>query len=170
MKNIKSGFSILETIILMSVASTVMMVAVGWIHQSLKFGSIMDQRTEHHATLMRLARELRDDVHRGESLAMESDSALLISMSDNRAVRYAIRNNRVVLSDSEAGKIVRNESFQLAERSNVWWDQSEMPQSVVLVVERASLAHSVAAAPVVDLHVSASVRRWQRLGIREVRE
>ena len=54
----RRGTSLVEMVVVISVSSALMVVAVGWIHQSLKLGSIMDQRQEHHQSVLRLARQL----------------------------------------------------------------------------------------------------------------
>jgi prepilin-type N-terminal cleavage/methylation domain-containing protein len=166
------GFTVLEMIVVMSVASVVMVVAVGWIHQSLKLGSIISKRQEHHQSLLRLARQLRDDVNRGESMVMVGDDQLLITL-DDRTLRYTIEDQRLLYqSRLPDGKIALQDAFALSRTSTSRWETSEMPTWITLIVDRGGAPRPTeqserAIKRSTDLHVRAGIGRWLQLGIAE---
>lgn len=169
MNRIRFGVSLVELMVVMSVSSTLMIVSAGWIHQSLRLGSAIDNRNEHHQSLLRLARQLRDDVQRGVSMEMADDSELLITLDDGSILRYTIRETEVAFRATNADDVVNQDAFKLARRSVCRWDATELPDAITFVTIRASSANADVAVPVTDLRIRTSVDRWSRLGIREAK-
>lgn len=173
----RRGFSLMELVLVMSVGAVLMVVNVGWLHQSMKYASSIKQRQRHHQSLTRLAWALRDDVRSCDSMSFDGDEQLLLDWIDGAQVRYAISDHSLILekrkSTAANATVVGREVFKLAPGSTIRWDASEMPEWVSLVVDRANQgfsdfpkdgdeSNSLEAGSVpIDFHVRVSP--WQRL-------
>ena len=110
------GYSLIELMMVISVATVIMGVNVGWIHQTMKFASSMKQRQRHHQNLTRLAWELRDDVWQSDSMKVNGDSELLLDWNDGTQVSYKISNTSLVVEKREEladGPRINREVFAL---------------------------------------------------------
>jgi prepilin-type N-terminal cleavage/methylation domain-containing protein len=138
----RPGYSLMELMMVMSVAAVLMVVNVGWIHQTMKFASSMTQRQRHHQNLTRLAWALRDDVRQSDSMSIDGDKQLLLDWKNGTQLRHTISNTSLVIEKrapevTEAPVIMR-EVFKLAPGSTIRWDASELPEWISLVVYRAN--------------------------------
>ena len=173
----RHGVSLLELMILMSLSSTLLFIAVGWIHQSMTLASALRSRTDHHATLLRLSRQLRDDVHRGESMSMQDDAQLLIALPNDRRVTYTITPAGISRQLTDADQVTSGEQYSLKAPVSARWDASELPDWISLIVDRAEAVPASSAPPesptttpntppiIADLHVRTRVGRdsqWRR--------
>ena len=170
----RQGVSLVELMIVMSLSSTLLFIAVGWIHQSMSLASALRSRTDHHATLLRLSRQLRDDVHHGESMSMQGDARLIIAMPDDRRVAYTITPTGISRQLTDADQVTAGEQYSLQSPVSARWDASELPDWISLVVDRAepvpvspdplkSLTTGPNAPPkIADLHVRTGVGRDSR--------
>jgi prepilin-type N-terminal cleavage/methylation domain-containing protein len=176
---IRRGYSLIELLLVMSVAVVIMLVNVGWIHQTMKFSSLMDQRQQHHQNLTRLAWELRDDVHHSNSLAMDGDDRLVLARNDGTSVTYTISAASLDLTRRRDNTIQR-ETFGLTSNSQVYWDTSELPDWISLIVARgpeglakrrsgeSELRYEARDSTAVDLHVRVSPNRWNTTPVEKV--
>lgn len=166
------GYTLIELLLVMSVAVVLMMVNVGWIHQTMKFSSLMKQRQRHHQNLTRLSRDLRDDVRNSKTISMDGENRLVLKLNDDAIVAYAISATSVEVERLNNETMIARESFELAPESNAYWDTSEMPDWISLVVARGrdglagqtatesnptTIAMNQGAA---DLHVRVRPNRW----------
>ena len=173
------GYTLIELLLVMSIAVVLMMVNVGWIHQTMKFSSRMDQRQRHHQNLKRLAWELRDDVHQSESLAMDGDNRLVLTQNDGVELTYTISATSVDAERRSNETIIRRETYDLAPNSKVEWETAEVPNWITLIVTRGreGLAEqklkkpldpaSARDSPVVDLHVRVGPNRWNTAFVQQ---
>ena len=144
----RRGHSLIELMMVISVAAVIMVVNVGWIHQSMKFASSMRQRQRHHQNLTRLAWALRDDVWQSDSMTMKGDGRLLLNWNDGTQVSYEITNTSLVVEKREElaeGPRIKNEVFELHPGSTIRWDTAELPNWISLVVFRENKGVSVLA-------------------------
>ena len=165
----RSGYSLLELMVVISVLATLMSVAAAWIHQSLTFSSVMRQRDRHHQSLMRLSRQLRDDIHHGQTALVDESNQLVISMSGDHQVTYTIDDQHGLLRQSREGDTVAHNRFSLAPTASAHWDASELPDWISLIVDRGPGVESQTSVgppdagpnerPAVDLYVRAGVGR-----------
>ena len=167
----RRGSNLIEMIVVITLSSTVMIIAVGWIHQSMKLGSIIRERQRHHQSLMRLSRQLRDDVRSGESMSMSSGTELVIRQDESKTCSYAIGPNGILFQARRKDEVIQQDFFRTSPSVNIVWETSEMPDWISLVVFRADGRLDDAAAkttpfdagPVPDLHVRVPVDRDKRM-------
>jgi len=172
----RSGSTLMETMIVLTVASSVVMLAIGWIHQSFRLAGVIRNHDRHHQSVMRLSREFRDDAHVALSATLEGER-LRLEMQDEEAVVYTIetesatvRRTRLKLNEEQP---LSRESFALQEFSEIKFDGSESPDWVSLTVIRADIRKRLPAKTIpprkssdrpIDLHVRAAVGRWNEPG------
>ncbi|MCM2371536.1 hypothetical protein [Aporhodopirellula aestuarii] len=132
----RTGSSLIEIIVLLSVSSTLFVIAIGWIHQSFRLASIMRDHERHHQSLLRLSRQFRDDAHlatqvtsEGDTMIFQADEFEIQYRRDGNTVRRSLRNSS---DDAASGE----ESYQLSEHTAVRFDIDETPDWVALTVHR----------------------------------
>lgn len=165
----RAGSSLIETMVLLSVSSTLLLTAVGWIHQSMHLATVLKDHERHHQSLMRLSRQFRDDAHAARTITGD-DSGVAFAM-DDMTVRYEIESNvvrRSQISGSDEA-IHGEETYQLRDRAVVTLDLNESPKWVALFVHRRpqrvpQIVHDrtddeLSSAPR-DLAIHAAVGRW----------
>ena len=167
----RQGSNLIEVMVVITLSSTLMIIAVGWIHQSMKLGSVIRERQRHHQSLMRLSRQLRDDVRSGESMTVTNETELVIRQDESRTSRYAIEPNGIRFQVRREDEVIQQDFFRTTPNAHIVWETSEMPQWVSLVVYRADGKREEAAVtttqfdlgPVPDLHLRVAVNRNQRI-------
>ncbi|MEZ6088592.1 MAG: hypothetical protein R3C05_11305 [Pirellulaceae bacterium] len=171
----RSGVSMLEIIVVVSVTATLMTLCVSWIHQSMKFASKMRDRQHAHQSLLRLSRELRDDVNLGKTLSMKDGQSLQIANSDSETIVYTIEGSVVLKTVFREREATKSERFELIPGSVAIWRSDAMPDTVSLTVRQPSplqTTHrsatdetptdpaSATSSASVDFYFQASCNRW----------
>lgn len=167
----RSGSSLIEVIVLLSVSSTLLLIAVGWIHQSMRLATVLRDHERHHQSLMRLSRQFRDDANAARTIT--GDGAEVDFAMDDVSVRYEIESN--VVRRSQMSKtsetIFGIETYQLRDRAVVTLDLTDSPQRVSLFVHRRPLmeprpavgrANDEMLSSPRDLMIHAAVGRWNQ--------
>lgn len=135
----RDGYSLIELMMVISVAAVLMMVNVGWMHQSMKFASSMTQRHRHHQNLTRLGWAFRDDVWQSESISVVDDNRLVLNWQNGTEASYTISDTSLVVEKQEQlaeGPRTKREVFELASGSIIRWETAELPDWISLTVFR----------------------------------
>ena len=166
----RQGYTLIEMLFVISVAVVVMMVNVVWIHQTMKFSSLMKQRQQHHQNLRRLAWELRDDIRSSRSISMVGENRLKLERNDGTETTYTISDFALNVESRDNASTIKREKFALSPSSIIYWDTSELPNWISLFVARGpqvlanpSIAETASFREdsAVDLHVRVSPNRWK---------
>jgi prepilin-type N-terminal cleavage/methylation domain-containing protein len=172
-QNHRCGYTLIEMLLSITVATVLLGVNVGWIHQTMKFASVTKQRQRQQQSLTRLAWEFRDDVRAGNSIAMVGEDQLVIKSADGGQATYTISGSELLVEKTGDQPMVKRERFELARNATAVWDTSEMPDWISLVVYRGgesleleSDRNSESPTPVAnpipaDLHVRVGPNRWK---------
>lgn len=168
------GSSLIEIIVVLSVSSSIVVLAIGWIHQSMRFATVIRNHDRHHQSLTRLSRDFRDDAHFAMSATIQ-DQHVEFRIDDDEAIVYAIdgsivERRRIRNPDEPDAKdeFIARESYLMADASTIRFDSSELPKWISITVQRADPAkRNQSALPdeakestrPVDLHVRAVVGR-----------
>jgi type II secretory pathway pseudopilin PulG len=161
----RRGSSLLETMIAVSVSATVLLVAIGWIHQSFKLAKIVKQKQQHHQQVMRLSDQFRQDARLCQQASRDADGRLVLRNEELGDVVYEVQGDVVSRAhlSADAAKSHR-ENYPLVSGSNIYWDDTELPQWITLMVRRspgvAERSNRSAVDSPVDLRVRVAVRRW----------
>lgn len=161
----RRGVSLIETMIAVSVSATILLVAIGWIHQSFKLAKTVKQKQQHHQQLIRLGDQFRQDVRLCQQVSRDADGRLVLRNPERGDVLYEVDKatvSRAYLSTA-AGKTHR-ENYPLISGSDISWDDTELPQWITLTIRRSSgvvdRSDSRTADTPVDLRVRVAVGRW----------
>jgi prepilin-type N-terminal cleavage/methylation domain-containing protein len=161
----RRGVSLIETMVAVSVSATILLVAIGWIHQSFKLAKTVKQKQQHHQQLIRLGDQFRQDVRLCQQVSRDADGRWVLRNSQRGDVVYEVDKATVSRAYlSTAAEKTHHETYSLMSGSDVRWDDSELPQWITLTITRSSgvaarTDGSRADAPV-DLRVRVAVGRW----------
>lgn len=180
----RRGSSLIELMITMPMLATLLVFAIGWIHQSMNLASTMRERGRDQQQWLALARQFRDDVHRANAARFDGQASLVVTFADASEVTYELSQRRITRrravpqgDDSQReDRADRRERYELRDGIRAHWKRSEMPDWATLVIERAG--HELGAArpaskefplheprPITLLHVRAAVGRLQRMRV-----
>lgn len=165
----RAGSSLIETLVVIAVSSSLLVLAVGWIHQSFRLATTIRNHDRHHQSVMRLSRQFRDDAHFADSASCDDSSTRFVIHNDEIVV-YRIQENVVRrLRQTKTGETtLSQDSFALHTHASVVFDDSELPGWVSLTVLRGNPARRDSAASLdsdnkgarpTDLSVRAAVGR-----------
>ncbi|MFG0253692.1 MAG: type II secretion system protein J [Rhodopirellula sp. JB053] len=132
----RRGSSLIEIMVVLSVSSTLLVLAVGWIHQSIRLASILRSHERHHQSVLRLARQFRDDAHLAARVFQNQNEIRF--WAEDSEIRYQIDDSTVTRiyqtpSDDEPP---HRESYQLAVRCQASFDLPPDSDWVTLTVRR----------------------------------
>ncbi len=161
----RRGSSLVEVMIVISVSATILLTAIGWIHQSFKLARMVKQKQQHHQQLMRLSDQFRQDVRLCRQATSDAEGRWILESDEHGKVIYTAEDALIsrVYQSAETSQ-TQYEQYPLASGSTLHWDDTELPQWLTLVVRRSRggserAEHFAAEAPL-DLRVRAAVGRW----------
>ncbi|MEM8912176.1 MAG: hypothetical protein AAGC97_10455 [Planctomycetota bacterium] len=140
----RRAVSLIELMIVMSTASMIFLLTVGWIHKSMTISSLMQTHQRNHVQLQRIARNLRADAAIALDI-QQNGQEVTIQLSDRSIVQYVIEEHELRRRVTGVADSVGNESsnllyerFHLSSLSRARWVTDERSESVALVVNRAA--------------------------------
>lgn len=134
----RTGFTVLGLLVVMSVGSLLLMVAITWIGETMKFASRTSNHRVQHRQLTHLGRNLRNDVHLCQAMTMDGDQRLVLQGAGDERTVYAISGATIEM-EKRMGSQVSRERYPLVAGSLVEWDTSGMPDSIGLIVFRSQI-------------------------------
>lgn len=161
----RRGVSLVETMVAVSISATILLVSIGWIHQSFKLAKAVKLKQQHHQQLIRLGDQFRQDVRLCQQASSNADGRLVLQSQQHGEVVYEVETNAVSRTQHLiADEKTHREKYPLIPGSDILWDETELPQWITLIVRRspgvsARSKISTADAPL-DLRVRVAVGRW----------
>lgn len=134
----RRGYSLIELMLVLSMFSVLMTLAVTWINQSMKFGSTIQSRQTHHHSLQRFAHQLREDLHRSLSAVKTDSKTLTLQLMTETVVVYQFMDAKVVRTLSKASKPVHFESYGFVAGTPLEWIVDESGSRAGVQVFRSS--------------------------------
>lgn len=161
---IHRGTSLIETIVTISVASTLFLLSTAWIHQSFFVASKMRDQGRHHDSLMRLSRQFRDDVHSSASIEMINETDVRMSSAIG-SIEYEVKENLISRSVYQAddASLVAQETFGLLGGAEASCELKDDWFTLTIIRTRGHrllTPNSDEPTRPSDLHVRARVGRW----------
>jgi len=153
----RDAFTLVELSVSMTAGSTLIILAIGLVQQSMSLASLGRQRSGHQRTLNRLAGEFRHDVHRAERCTVESPQRMQLVLPGDTLVTYEVREHRLSRQEPLADGRSRREAFVLDAHSTVTFESIDQPTRAVLSILRNS--NPPAGQPRVDRKIAAVVGR-----------
>jgi type II secretory pathway pseudopilin PulG len=159
----RSGFTLLEVIVLISVSSLLMTIVGIWLHKLLLFSNTMLERQRDHVGLQRMSAEMRLDVQLARSWSFISPDELELVMVDDSIIRYRLVSepdvtklevlyplaSKTTEDSTKPGQAVqRRETYRFTPNWKLTWDKAGFPEELTLAVYRLPmLAHPLTPAP-----------------------
>lgn len=165
--NRRRGSSLVELMMCMTAGSTLMLVAIGLVHQTLTVSSQASQQVDHDRTLARLATQFRRDAHAATEASADAETELRLSLSDETEVIYAAADRKITRRHELASGEVENETFALDDKHSATFPTQSERDRAELLIRRDTGLHS--AGRRVALHVVAAVNKlpWAEQGGEE---
>jgi len=162
MKN-RSGKSLIELVVVISVMSMVMMIAVRTITQLMRADASGGKSLVAGNSLARLARQFRRDVHNAEDAelvtAEENESPRLhLKLTENTIAEYRTFAGKILRSIRRGEETTSRETFHLPRGENRFEISEEETSIIVLVHVRKtaeSYENSPSHAPEKEIHIEA---------------
>jgi prepilin-type N-terminal cleavage/methylation domain-containing protein len=114
----RRAFTLIETLVVMTVGSVVLAIAIGMLHLLLRAENTGRDRVSHATVSARLAEQFRNDAAEALRTIPTPDHAASqcqFALPDGREVAYRVLPNEVQRDERAAGKTVRQESYMLPE-------------------------------------------------------
>lgn len=149
----RGGFSLTELSATMAAGSTLMMLAVGMLHQSFLWSSIARQRENDDRRFDRLQRQFRIDVHAARQATLQQQ-VLSLTTIDQGVITYSVAESGDVQRREQTAAGELKESFPWTDSLQVSLLQQDQPKRMVLSARRIP---KVAEQPPIWRHVEAVV-------------
>lgn len=135
----RPGASLIEVVVVMSVASVMLGVAITTIHLLLRAEREFTQSAWHAQSEARLSQLLRQDVHAGESVELTAlerppGQMLRVRFGPDRWAEYRIDGQRIVRRLSAAGQTVHRDAYYVPPQSRLEFQHDAEPRLVRLIV------------------------------------
>ncbi len=131
----KSGFTLIEMLVVMSISSVMLSLVTIWIGQTMRFSTQLRNLERQQTQLARLARSLRDDVRMSKSMKIEGGQRLVLESGPQQQIVYTISGTEVQI-EKQTGSRIRHDRFRLSTSSQPVWDTDQMPDTIGLIIER----------------------------------
>ena len=155
------AFTLVEMLMTMTMGSSLMLLAIGLVHQSMAVSKLSKTREEHSRSLARLAQQFRSDVHLATALVSVSPDSVSLQLADESTVIYQRDAANVTRETSGPNREMARELYSFDERCVATFANEADPNRVRLQVERRLENTEVPSQ--LDLRVIAVVGRWQLL-------
>jgi len=137
----RKGFTLTELMITMGAGSSLMVLAVGLVHQSMHLTAAARRGADEHRAMSRLASQFRDDVRLADQVVIDTDNQLRISILQRGEIIYraeaetCIRTVAAASTDAGNGQ-VGQENYILQRGGGVRFEMLEQPQRAAIVLSR----------------------------------
>jgi prepilin-type N-terminal cleavage/methylation domain-containing protein len=155
-----AGFTLAEMMVVMTVSSTLLVLATGMVHQTMTLQSRGRQLGARQQTALRLASQFRHDVQRSRQASLQRDGTALIFESrrpGESAVTYNAEDGQVLRAQLRANGQHQRESFRFTPGDQAHFELLPGPRRAVLVITHP--IEQVGDKPRLELHVEAVVGR-----------
>ncbi len=128
----RNAYSLVELMVTMSIGSSLMMLAVGLVHQSFTLASTAKSRIDHQRTTDRLTHDFRQDAHRASDAMVDQPQQVELIRSDGVRVRYVVDGSHIQREESLNGQVQRREGYQLSENLLASFQTVDQPRRLIL--------------------------------------
>lgn len=133
-RNNPMGFTLVELLVVISVGSGLMLLAIGVVQQSMTFAQLGYHRADQDRTMVRLDRQFRQDVHRCEGFELQADNQLQMSLDAETEVVYTIESSRIERRLKVAGEMRQHETYDLNLRTAAELQRFDTPSRLGIVL------------------------------------
>ncbi len=157
----RRAFSLVELLLTIGIGTTLMMLAVNIVHESMRLSSVSNRLQHNDRVATQFARQLRIDVQRSLVAQLNGQSKVELKHSDSTEIAYASEQNFVVRTVTQGDETLQHEKYQFGPGMSVQFANLESPKRISATVLR---ANSISASePRIDRQISATVGRMSKL-------
>jgi type II secretory pathway pseudopilin PulG len=153
----RCGTSLVEMLVVMTVAAAMVGLAVTTIHRLLGAEHEATKQARYAASLARLSQAFRDDLHAAQKVELPAvepgePAALVTTLPDGRRIRYELDAHRATRVEIDGSDETHRDAFYFPPRSRLEFDRSgdrglvrltiEMPAGVAFAKPKDSAAAS----------------------------
>lgn len=157
----RSAFTLVELLTTLTLGSSIMLLAIGLVHQSMSMSKLAKVRWEHDQASARLAQLFRSDAHMAAELISLSPDSVSLKLIDGSVVNYKSQDSNVTWEKTSPNSEKSREKFSFEANCRAAFQRVESPDRIVLQLERQS--ENTELAPRVDLRIVSIIGRWQQL-------
>lgn len=154
------GSMLVELLMSMAAGSTLMLLAIGLVHQSLTISREGAHDIDRIRTVAQLASQFRHDAHRAAEATAESETELHMKLSDESEVVYRVSDHRLTRRHELSSGQVQSESFNFDSSDSVTLVAPDEPKRAELRIVRDTGLRDIG--PRTVLHVVAAVNKLAR--------
>ncbi|TWU24935.1 hypothetical protein Pla52o_12320 [Novipirellula galeiformis] len=112
------GHTLVELVVSMAAGTTLMVLALGLVHESMTMSALSKERASHDRNSQRLVDQFRADVHRCETIECDSNGCRL-TLANNHTVEYSIQDALVIRNESRKKQRDWREPYSMAKSYRV---------------------------------------------------
>ena len=116
---LRSGFTLIEILVVISVGSSVMLTAIALAHTAFTLQSQAQMRFERSFTLNRFIEGFRSDVHLANRFEVTSEQSLTLFLADDQRVEYRGQADRLTRRQAAAEEDETDVGIAIAEESDI---------------------------------------------------
>lgn len=148
MKHPRRGSMLIEQVALMGVSSTIFLIALGLLHQTMKYKRTAQIRTESVRATSRLAQQIRADGMLCLSARFNPNEQVELQLVDSSTVRFRYSEGVVIREKiglaSDAEKILASEAYSLGSNCNAMFEVKEGRSVIIHFLETPTSSSSLA--------------------------
>ena len=133
----KRGFTLVEFLVVLTIGSTVMALAVGMVHQAMLVAESAQRNSRQSIASNRFFEQFRSDIHFGISIEIDQNQSLAIQLGDKSEVIYAVAKNSITREQRRPNDNVVREEVALNDRAygTLKFDESNKKASLCVYTE-----------------------------------
>lgn len=157
----RTGFTLVETLVGISVSSVLMVVSLGVVHRVLNLEANSRDEIRVGRSLTRLSHDFRHDVQRAVAVEVEQEAELMLTLADGSSISYHLTEEYLLRERHVDDAVTQRETYDLPRDAAVRITEQESPNRLALSVSRDLKLNAVAPRPL--LHTVVEVGRLVRL-------
>lgn len=131
----RSGFTLVEVLMVITFASTLLVLAAQLIHRGMTFSKANQSRTELSQSCRLLATQFRRDVHQSANVDLESPQSLVLNPKSARRVEYVVSETTTMRRAFRDGSVYHREIYRFAQPTTIEFELLTDPQRIALRIE-----------------------------------
>ncbi len=135
MKKMQPAFTLVELLTTLTVGSTLMVLAVNLVHQTMLLSQTARDKVQRLQTTNLFVDQWRREIHAAQSVEVNSDQEVTINLQDDLPVIYKIVEHQLIRLRQAVNGVTERDALQLGERTNCQFEMLLEPQRVALTLE-----------------------------------
>ncbi len=148
-----------ELLVVMSTGSTLLVLAIGLIHQAMTLSAVTQAESDCQFAMQRLTVAFRIDVQRAQRCSVETPERIELVMSDDSVVTYVDETGAVIRNQTAVDQSRSRESYRLLPTTTAMFESLDDSQIAALTVARSTK-------PTIDTDVDTKRRIQRRIEAR----